>query len=279
GGRHRGFRDDPDRRVGNERDRREIIDHVVGQLHHRGVEHVGLYVTDAQRIAVRRGAGDAADADAAAGAADVLGNDGLVQHRAHAVGQNARDGVGRAAGRIGHHDGDDARRERLRPRGVRRQRQDGGAQCGLQKLATPELHCRAYPALMSANWMTLAHLSTSAAMNVRNSAVLSGAGSAPRSVNFGFSAGSFSTALMVPFSFSTSSPGVPLGAAMPCQMSAMYPGTVWAIGGTPGSASVGAAPLTPSARTWPERMKPMISGTGRNDNCTWPLSMSGMKFE
>jgi hypothetical protein len=48
-------RDDPDRRVGDQRHRGEIVHHVVGEIHGRGIEHVGLRVTDADRVSVGRG--------------------------------------------------------------------------------------------------------------------------------------------------------------------------------------------------------------------------------
>ena len=65
-------------------------------------------MADAERVTVRSGASDLADADAAAGAADVLDDHALVQRNLHALGEDARDRVGRPAGRIGHHDGDDS---------------------------------------------------------------------------------------------------------------------------------------------------------------------------
>ena len=49
---------------------------------------------------------------------------------------------------------------------------------------------------------------------------------------------------MASWSFSTMSGGVPFGAAMPCQMIRFVTGDEFCDGGTPGSASEGAAPET-----------------------------------
>jgi hypothetical protein len=107
-------RDDPDRRVGDQRHRLEILHHVVIQMHGRGVEHVRLDMADAHRVAVGRRMGDATDPNGAAGTTDIFDDDRLAKRILHAVGQDARDGVGRAAGRVGHHEGDRPRRIILR---------------------------------------------------------------------------------------------------------------------------------------------------------------------
>ena len=52
---------------------------VVGQIQRRAVDDVGLHVAERERVAVRRRAGHAADADAAAGAGDVLDDDRLAR--------------------------------------------------------------------------------------------------------------------------------------------------------------------------------------------------------
>jgi hypothetical protein len=57
-------------------------------------------IASADGVAVGRGAGDARDALGAAGAGDVLDQDGLAKHGLHVLGENARQGVGRSAGRI-----------------------------------------------------------------------------------------------------------------------------------------------------------------------------------
>ena len=48
---------------------------------------MGLHMADAQRVAVGRGVRHAADADGAAGAADVLDDDGLAKRRLHPLRQ------------------------------------------------------------------------------------------------------------------------------------------------------------------------------------------------
>ncbi len=90
---------------------------------------MGLHMADAQRVAVGRGVRHAADADGAAGAADILDDDGLAEGCLHPLGQEARDGVGRAAGRVGHDDGDDVRRIALRLRVERARREQGEGEC------------------------------------------------------------------------------------------------------------------------------------------------------
>ena len=57
-------------------------------------------------IAVGRGAGGTAGGDHAAGAADVLDDDLLAERLRHAVLDDARDRIGRAAGRERHHERD-----------------------------------------------------------------------------------------------------------------------------------------------------------------------------
>ena len=115
--------DQPLRRVGDQRDRLEILHHVVGQILRRGIDDVGLVVADGERVAVGRRARDAADADAAAGAGDVLDDDGLAERGLHPLGHDAGQRVGRPAGGVGHDDGDRTRPDSFaRRRCPRRQR-------------------------------------------------------------------------------------------------------------------------------------------------------------
>jgi hypothetical protein len=60
-------------------------------------------LADVDGVAIGRGPRDAADGDAAAGAADVLDDNRLAERRPHALGQYPRRHVGRAAGRERHH--------------------------------------------------------------------------------------------------------------------------------------------------------------------------------
>ncbi len=75
-------------------------------------------LAEIDRVAVGRGTHDAADANAAAGTADVLDDHGLAKRRAQPIIQDARDGVGRPAGRERHDHGDRPRRIGLRDGGV-----------------------------------------------------------------------------------------------------------------------------------------------------------------
>jgi hypothetical protein len=62
-----------------------------------------------QRVAIRIGLGDAGGAERAAGAADILDNDLLLQRIGHRLGDQTRHRIGRTTGREGDDDGDDAR--------------------------------------------------------------------------------------------------------------------------------------------------------------------------
>ena len=100
--------DDGHRHFGDEADIFEGVQRVVGELAvERGAgRHAD--VVEQQRVAVRLGAGDAAGAQRAAGAADILDDDLLAEILGHGFGDQARDRVGRAAGRERHDDGDRA---------------------------------------------------------------------------------------------------------------------------------------------------------------------------
>ena len=84
-------------------------------------------LAEIEGVAVGRRAHHAADADAAAGAADVLDDHRLAERLPQPIVQDARDGVGRAAGRERHDHGDRPRRIGLRERGVA-----AGERCGEQ---------------------------------------------------------------------------------------------------------------------------------------------------
>jgi hypothetical protein len=117
GGDHLGNRLHADAGVGHQHqrlgggldDRLEAVQHVVagrcGQAHHhrRGGERVRR---EQQRVAVGRRAADEGVADGAAGARLVVDHHRLVQALGQLVGEQARDGVGVAAGRVADHDGD-----------------------------------------------------------------------------------------------------------------------------------------------------------------------------
>src|SRR5882762_8686693 len=77
---------------------------------------VGVPLADIEGVAVRRRTGDAADADAAAGAADIFDHHGLSERRPHAFRQDAGGGIGRSARRERHHQRNGPRRKVLRLR-------------------------------------------------------------------------------------------------------------------------------------------------------------------
>jgi len=72
-----------------------------------------------------------------------------------------------------------------------------------------------HPGLMPANLITLAHFSTSAAMNFPNSAGVIGIDSRPKSSRRAFTLGSEVSATISVLSLSIISVDVPLGAPMP----------------------------------------------------------------
>ena len=123
--------DDGHRHLGDEADIFEGVQRVVCELpvQRRAGRHAD--VMEEQRIAVRLGVGDAAGAQRAAGAADILDDDLLAEILRHGFRDEARDRVGRAAGRKRHHNGDGAFRIGLRARGERIKRDGrGGSQSG-----------------------------------------------------------------------------------------------------------------------------------------------------
>ena len=100
-------------------DRLEVLLQVVVDVVDDAAD-VGIPLADVDGVAVRRRARDAADRDAAAGAADVLDDDRLAEDRPHLLGHDARDDIGRAARRERHHQRDLLATERsapARPRG------------------------------------------------------------------------------------------------------------------------------------------------------------------
>ena len=92
------LRDHQLRIVRNEPDRLEVFLQVVVELVDDAAD-MGVPLAYVDRVAIRRGARDAPDRDAAAGPADVFDDDGLPERRPHAFGQDARGDVGRTARR------------------------------------------------------------------------------------------------------------------------------------------------------------------------------------
>ena len=95
--RHRVLADDQHRIGRQQHHRFKVRHHVVRQRQHGRVEHEVLGVAEDDGVAVGRGAGDPADADAAAGAAQVLDDDRLAETRAHVLGNKPRQRIGHAA--------------------------------------------------------------------------------------------------------------------------------------------------------------------------------------
>src|ERR1700733_4174261 len=115
---------------------------------------------------------------------------------------------------------------------------------------------------MLAAWMTLAHLSVSAAMKLLKSAGDIGIGVLPRAARRCTIVGSWRPALICAFSLVTISPGVLVGAPTPCHVLASKPGTDSPTVGTSGSAAERCAVVTASGRTWPALIAARDSGSG-----------------
>ena len=124
---------------GNQADRLEVLLQVIGE----GIDHaanMGVPLADVDGVAIGRGARDAADGDATAGAADVLDDDRLAERRPHALGQYPRRHVGRAAGGERHYQRNGTRRIGLRPRDARDRRQRGSTRGQIEKISTGKFH-------------------------------------------------------------------------------------------------------------------------------------------
>ena len=96
--RHRIARDNDLWGRGNERNRRKILDDVVGQRINGAVDNMRAPNAEAERVSVRRRACDPADANAPRRAAHVLDDDRLTQRHLHVLGDDAGDRVERSAG-------------------------------------------------------------------------------------------------------------------------------------------------------------------------------------
>src|SRR5262249_15476164 len=116
--------------VHEQRHRLEVALDVVGELGiEEAVEDIGAERAEEQRVAVVRRLRHIAGADAAARTGAVLHHERNAE--AHVVLQDARQQVGRAAGRERHHDG----HRPLRPV-LRRRRRGGGEQGGKRERAS-----------------------------------------------------------------------------------------------------------------------------------------------
>ena len=102
-----------ERQFGDERDRHERRIGVVGQLLvQRRVDGLGADIAHQQGVAVGARAGDGIGADLPGRAALVLDHHRLAPARGQALGDDARAGIGAAAGRERHDQRDRARRVR-----------------------------------------------------------------------------------------------------------------------------------------------------------------------
>ena len=104
--RHSFARVDQERLGHGQRHRLEIGEIIVAEIVDGAVGDVGAPHAPQHRVAVGCRALGAGDADGAGGAADVFHHDGLAQCRAHGLGHDAAERVGRAAGRERHDHGD-----------------------------------------------------------------------------------------------------------------------------------------------------------------------------
>jgi hypothetical protein len=84
--------------AGNHRDRFEVLQQIIRQRIDCAVEDVCSDVPDANRIAIRRGASDTADADTSRCTRHVLNDDALSKLNRHALSQNAGQRIGRPTG-------------------------------------------------------------------------------------------------------------------------------------------------------------------------------------
>ena len=122
-GRHRRMHDQDHRVARQQRDRREILQRIVGHRHaHMGRDDQRGFGGHQERVAVRLGLGHRVGADPPGRAGAVLDVERLAVQGRQVRLQHARDQVGAAARRKRH---DDAHRSRLRD--ARRRGQHGGA--------------------------------------------------------------------------------------------------------------------------------------------------------
>jgi hypothetical protein len=120
--------------IRQQRDGFEVILNVVWQRVDGTVDDMGIPETDNQRVSIRSGPRDPADANAAIRARDVLDQGGLAERLPNALSDHAPEQVRRSARNERHDDGNGPRRIGLRPRDPRHDREHGGARDQLQKL-------------------------------------------------------------------------------------------------------------------------------------------------
>ena len=161
-------------------DRREILARVVADV---GIERRidrERARRDQKRVAVGLGLRHLARRDGAAGAAAVLDHDGLAEARAHPLGDDARDHVVAAAGRVGHDQRDRVGRivgGRMTAAGAIRMTAASAAR------SDGPCHCALAP-----DFFTMAdHLVSSLSMSAAYSSGVEASGSVPSAASFCFS--------------------------------------------------------------------------------------------
>ncbi len=103
--------DDPERRERKHRDRLEVVEIIERDLIHRAGADVRGPLSDHQRVAVGRRAIETGHADGPAGTTHILDHHRLAERGLHALGDDARDDIGHAAGRERHDHSDRPRRK------------------------------------------------------------------------------------------------------------------------------------------------------------------------
>src|SRR3954468_24596631 len=129
---------------------------------------------------------------------------------------------------------------------------------------------------MLASRITLPHFLVSSAMCLPNSAGELGNTELLNSASRAFVWGSARIALVSLLSLSMISGDVFLGAAMPCQPLASYPGTNSPTVGISGNRSRRVAEVTANGRNWPALMYPIEEGSRSNITWTCPPIRSGI---
>src|SRR5262249_48610277 len=136
---------------------------------------------------------------------------------------------------------------------------------GMSALCQKRTHApQHYSTLMLANWITFAYFAVSSATNFLKFATDIGIGSTPRLSKRDLRFGSVTQAAVAALSFSIISLGVPVGAQIPYQPLAAYPGTNSAIAGISGAASNRVGVVTPIAFSLPALTSWMICAIGEN---------------
>ena len=116
--------------------RDEIEIEIVVERRIDGVRRDGQH----QRVAVRRRSYDDLGADIAAGARPIVDEEWLPEPLRQPLTDQARDDVGRAAGRNSHDQTHRPRRICLRSRDARHDRERGSARCQVQECAAGKFH-------------------------------------------------------------------------------------------------------------------------------------------